>query len=82
MFIRVTKSPIELAEDFPLDQSTIEAIRFTDQRSRDHVDMIRDLSWELAQYMSYAERLENRLKKYETVEEFNPTPYVHVNVEL
>lgn len=82
MFLRVNKTPVELAEDFTLDDDTIEAVRFADERGRSVINMLRENCYELAQYQTRCEMLEQRLKKYEVVDEFDPKPYVHALVEL
>ena len=82
MFLKVTKSPIELAEDFPIDDDTVDAIRFMDERARSVLGLLRETSYELAQYQTRCELLEQRLKKYEEVDEFDPKPYIHIEVEL
>jgi hypothetical protein len=82
MIIRVTKSPMDIPEDSPFDDAAVEAIRFMDDRQRSAVELLRETSFELAQYQFRCEELEKRLAKYETVEEFDPKPYVHQLVSL
>ena len=81
MHLRVNKSPVDLPEDFPLDESTVNAVRFADERGREVIDLLRDTCWELAQYQERCEELEKRLAKHEKVEPFITTPYTHINVE-
>lgn len=82
MFLRVTQSPAEIPQDTPLDEMDIEAIRFMDERQRSAIDLLRETCYELAQYQTRCEILENRLKKYEPVDEFEPKPYTHTLVSL
>lgn len=82
MYLRVTKSPIELAEDFPMDEEAIEATRFMDERGQSMMELLRETSCELAQYQERCEILEKRLAKYEKVDEMVVQPYVHYTVEL
>lgn len=80
MYLNVEKSPVELPEDFPLDQLDIEAIRFADERGREVITLLREVCWELAQYQERCEQLEKRLGKHEKVKPFEPTEYKHINV--
>jgi hypothetical protein len=82
MFLRVTKTPMDIPEDSPFDDMDVEAIRFMDERQRSAIDLLRETSYELAQYQTRCEMLEKRLAKYEPVDEFDPKPYVHTAVSL
>lgn len=81
MLLRVTSSPAMYEEPVSIPDDTVEAVRFMDERYRSVVGLLRETSYELAQYQSRCEELERRLAKHEWVGDFKPKAYEHALVE-
>lgn len=78
MFLRVTKSPVDIPDDHPFggdeNEHRVEAMRFLCSRHEDTVELLHETSHELAQTYTYIDRIVKRLQKYEHVEPWEPLP--------
>lgn len=81
MHLRVTSSPAMYDEPVDITNETVDAVRFMDERYRSVLGLLRETSYELAQYQSRCEELERRLAKHEWVGDFEPKAYEHALVE-